>query len=231
MVRDYLESQPYRLLHRFDPRAAEYSVRVEVARAIPDALPTLVAEVIGEAAAALDALASSLSAPASGTTNPVRFPLHESLPEFAQRTRKLLSSMPDEVQATIEEVQPYHTFGGYHKDALWILRELVAAGTPALAAGAMRGEAAIGVNTKRHVEILGEPRALAGPFDDGAVVASVGARVAGPDPKLDLYLRPSWELAFAKAGPARGAPLVRTLDAIIERVQHVIDRLEPADHA
>ena len=226
--RIYLEGQPYRLVHQYDPRGGVYTVRVDVERPIPAELSVLAEGVLRDATAALDALASALAAPAGGAAPAVRFPIHDSLPQFAQRSRRPLSGMPDEAQATIEEVQPYHTFGGFRKDLLWLLRELGAAGAPRLAAGALRGEAQLGVNTKRHVEITGDLRARSGAFDAGEAVASVAARVAGPDPKLDLFLRPSFELAFAKDGPAQGAPLVATLGAICDHVERaVIAPLEP----
>ena len=85
------------------------------------------------------------------------------------------------------------------------------------------------MNTVRHVEITGALQANAGPFEHEAIIASVTARVVGPDPKLDLFLTPSFELAFAERGPARGAALVGTLGAICDRVEHdVIAPLEPA---
>jgi hypothetical protein len=132
--------------------------------------------------------------------------------------------MPDAAQATIEELQPYHTFGGFRKDALWLLRELGRSDEPdgpALAPGALRDDSEIGVNTRRQVDVVGELRVRAGAFEDGAVVADVAAAVAGRDPKLDLYLRPSFQLAFAVQGPARGAALVPTLAAICDRVEAV----------
>ena len=225
--RQYLDRQPYRLVHHYDPRAALYTVRVHVTTGVPDELPVLAGRVLREARAALDALATALATPpaASRTT---RFPIHDSLPEFAQRSRRAISAMPDDAQATIEEMQPYHTFGGFQKDALWLLRELGAADAPTLAAGALRADSELGVNTKRHVAIVGDLRVAPGAFEDGATIVSVAATVAGPDPKLDLFLRPGFEMAFAPNGPARGATLAGALGAICDRVEEVIVALEPA---
>jgi hypothetical protein len=224
----YLEGNPFRLVHRYDPRAGLYTVRVEVERPVPDEVTALASAVLTESRAALDALAASLASPAGAPNDKMRFPLHDSLPEFAQRSRRALASMSDEAQATIEALQPYHTFGGFHKDALWMLRELLAAGEPRMAAGALRPDSTLGVNTKRHVQLVDEPCAIDGPFEAGAVVASIGARVDGPDPKLDLHFRPSFTLAFTKSGPARGGPLLDALNAIRERIEHaVFPALEP----
>ncbi len=226
--RDFLDGHPYRLLHKFDPRAAAYTVRVAADQSLPPELPAMVAGVLRHAADALDALAAALSEPGRPGKSP-RFPIHDSLPEFAQRSRRSLAGMPDEAQATIEALQPYHTFGGFHLDLLWLLRELNAAGAPRLAAGSLRDDSTLGVNTARHVEITGALQASNGAFEHEAVIATVTARVAGPDPKLDLFLTPSFELAFAESGPARGAALVATLGAICDRVEHdVIASLEPA---
>jgi hypothetical protein len=135
--------------------------------------------------------------------------------------------MPDEAQATIEALQPYHRLGGFRRDPLWLLCALGAGGSPHLAAGALGEESMLGVNTVRDVEITDALRVLPGPFESGAVIVTVAAKVTGPDPKLDLYLKPSFELALARDGPARGAPLVGTLRAICDHVEGgVLARLE-----
>lgn len=224
-----LEHPPYRLAHQYDPRAARYTIRVHVTGPLPAELSTLAGQVVRDGRAALDAIATALSSggsPAGG--RPIRFPIHQSLPEFAQRSRRAIAGMPDVAQATIEELQPYHTFGGFHKDSLWLLRELDAVDALALAAGALRDDSALGVNTQRHVEITGPLRVVPGAFEDGGVVVDVAATVAGRDPKLDLYLRPVYQTAFARQGPARGAPVIATLTAILDRVEKVIAALEPA---
>ena len=231
--RQYLDRHPYRLDHRYDPRAARYTIRVHVTAALPAELALLVGRVLHAARASLDALATALASPAGAADAPraVRFPIHDSLPEFAQRSRRAIATMSDGAQATIEEVQPYHTFGGFHKDALWLLRELDLADAPALAAGALRDDSELGVNTRRQVDLVGELLVRTGAFEDGALVTDVAAVVAGRDPKLDLYLRPSFALAFAVQGPARGAALGATLSAIVDRVEHVVRALEPAARA
>jgi hypothetical protein len=225
--RRYLESHPYRLVHHYDPRGARYTVRVQVTAAVPGGLALLAGRVLREARASLDALATALVPNPAGASRGIRFPIHDSLPEFAQRSRRAIGEMSDDAQATIEALQPYHTFGGFQKDALWLLRELGSTDAPALAAGAVRGGTELGVNTKRHVEIVGDLRVAPGAFEDGTVIASVAASVAGPDPKLDLFLRPTFELAFATDGPARGASLVGALGAVCDRVEAVIVALEP----
>ena len=221
---EFLDSHPYRLAHAFDPRAGLYSVRIEVLTSPPSAIPELAAGVVHGLRSALDAIAATLASPGAPPTSsakPVRFPIHDTLPEFAQRSRRALSTMTVEAQATIEALQPYHRLGGYRNDALWLLRELEAAGVPALAAGSLGADAAIGVNTRRHVDVSGDLRVVGGPFVNGQVIASIIARVAGPDPKLDLYLRPQFELAFAGGGPARGAPLVTTMRTLCDRVDEI----------
>jgi hypothetical protein len=220
--RRYLDEQPFRLVHGYDPRAGVYTVRVQVERAMPDEVSALAAGVLRAARTALDALAAALVSGAPAPTARPRFPIHETLPEFAQRSRRSLAAMPAEAQATLEELQPYHTFGGFQRDPLWRLRELAAAEPLRLAAGALRDDAALGVNTQRHVEITGVLRAQAGAFENGSIVASVAARVTGPDPKLDLFLRPGFELALDRNGPARGGPLTATLAAICDYVEQVV---------
>ena len=224
--RRYLDGHPYRLLHAYDPRAAVYTVRVEVAREIPVELPPLAATVSRLGVQGLDALATALAG-RRGAAGSARFPIHDTLPEFAQRSRRSLAAMPDDAQATIEALQPYHALGGFRNGALWLLRELNATG-PSRLTGALVGEPELGVNTRRHVEITGALRVAPGTFEHGTVIASVAARVAGADPKLDLYLRAAFALAFASEMPASGAPLVATLATILGHIEHVVvARLEP----
>jgi hypothetical protein len=226
--RDYLDRSPYRLVHRYDPRAGAYTIRVEVQHDLPDDVTTLIGEVLAAAAAALDALAAALASATPGGPGSPRFPIHDSLPMFAQRSRRPLAVMPVEAQATIEELQPYHTFGGFRNDLLWLLRELRVEGGGRLAAGSLRDDSVLGVNTQRHVELAGDLHVVPGPFDRGDAIVTMTARVTGPDPKLDLFLRPAWELAFAASGPARGGSIVRTLGAICDHVERVVfAALEP----
>ena len=226
--RTYIDSQPYRLLHAYDPRGGLYTVRVEVARGVPADIPVLAASVVHEVRAALDALAAELTSRGDGAAGAApQFPIHDSLPQFAQRSRRSLATMADDAQATIEALQPYHRLGGIRRDPLWLLRELGSERPLRVAPGALRGDTTLGVNTRRHVEITGELQAKLGPFEHGATVVSVAAKVAGPDPKLDLYLRPSFELALLRSGPACGAPLRDTLGAICDYVDgEIFARLE-----
>ncbi|MEO7713651.1 MAG: hypothetical protein ABIV10_12115 [Gemmatimonadaceae bacterium] len=195
---------------------------------MPSPIAEHAAGVVRQLRSALDAIAATLATPGlppSPATKPLRFPIHDSLPEFAQRSRRALATMRAEAQATIEALQPYHRLGGCRNDPLWLLRELEDAGLPTLAAGSLGADTAIGVNTCRHVDITGDLRVDGGPFAHGQVIASIAARVAGPDPKLDLFLRPQFELAFAAGGPARGAPLVPTLSTLCDRVEQVASAL------
>ncbi|HET7189499.1 MAG TPA: hypothetical protein VFI52_15215, partial [Gemmatimonadaceae bacterium] len=168
LERQYLDTHPYRLQHAYDPRAGSYTVRAEVVRAIPPEVRDTIVNVLRDVRASLDALVTALASSAT-SAKPPRFPIHESLPAFAQRSRRPLAGLSDEAQATIEELQPYHTFGGFHLDRLWLLRELTDH-EPRLAAGGLRAESTLGVNTARHVEITGELRARAGAFEHDAVI-------------------------------------------------------------
>jgi hypothetical protein len=216
--REYLASHPYRLIHHYDMRAGLYTVRVEVARPLPAELSDLIDDVVREATALLDDLARALERPPD-ESRPSRFPIHDSVQAFAQRARRSLARMSDEAQAAIEALQPYHRLGGPRGDPLWLLRELGGAEGRQLAAGAVTGGMPMGVNTKRKVEISGDPEPRRGAFESGALIASVQAKVVGPDPKLDMHLQPTFALAFARTGPAQGAPVVATLEGIVDYVE------------
>ena len=213
--RDFLETDAFRLAHGHDMRGGRYLVRAHIAQPIPADVSELAADVVHALRQALDELATSLAG------KPVAFPIYESLALFAQRTRKAISSMSDEAQATIEALQPYNEIGGFENGPLWMLKLLDAAESPWLT-GSIRDGGSMGVNTERSVLLLGEPVISSGAFADGAIVASVPVRIVAPDPKLDMYLRVTFALAYAERGPGRGRDVVDLLGDLCDHVEHEV---------
>jgi hypothetical protein len=204
-------------------RRGQYVVRVQVVQPLPEEIARRADDVVQSLRGSLDELATMLAGA------PVTFPIFESLALFAQRARKAIARMPDEAQAAIEALQPYHAIGGFQNGPLWTLQQLAGAGAPRLAAGSVREGAAMGVNTQRKVSIVGDPVVATGAFDDGAVVASVGTKIVGPDPKLDMFLRAEFALAYARRGPGRGSDVVELLGELCDHVERaVFETLEPA---
>jgi hypothetical protein len=219
--RAFLATGPYRLVHEHDRRAGRYLVRAQIGAAIPDEIATLAADTLRSAHESLDALAASLAG------RPTRFPIFESLVLFAQRARKAIAPMPDEAQAFLEELQPYHAIGGFRNGLLWTLQQLVTDAPPRLVPSTTGGT--MGVNTQRGVSIDEEPVIATGPFTDGAVVASVQTKVVGSDPKLDMFFRPELAIAFPANGPGRGRPVAPLLRELCDHVeQRVFTALEPS---
>ncbi len=210
--REFLASDAFRLVHQHDMAGGRYVVRARSTRAVPDDLMQLAAGVVRALHQSLDALASSLAGA------PTTFPIFESLAMFAQRSRKAISRMSDDAQATIEALQPYHEIGGFQNGPLWMLKELDAAEAPRLA-GSICDGGVMGVNTERNVSILGQPVLTSGAFADGAIVASVPVRIIGPDPKLDMYLKVTFALAYQSRGPGRGRDVVEVLGGLCDHVE------------
>jgi hypothetical protein len=220
-VREYLDSKPYRLTHQYDRRAGQYLVRVQVERRAPATIPSAVADVVRLARAALDALLIASGSPPSGKAP--RFPIHDSVHTFAQRARRAIAHLSAEAQADIEAMQPYHRGDLMTSHPLWLLTAIGDVDEQRmLAAGTVLAGTRGGVNTIRHVELLGEFEGTPGVFDDGAVIASVRVNVVGPDPKLDMHLQPAFDVAFARTGPVRGRPVVETLSAMLDHVEQEI---------
>lgn len=218
--RQYVASQPFRLVHEHDMRAGRYVVRVDVRDPLPAELLGLVESTVRGLRASLDTLATALAGRAT------TYPVFESLALFAQRARKPLAPMTDEAQALIEALQPYHAIGGFQNGPLWVLQQLAAADRPRLAAGAIRHGAEFGVNTSRKVELSGVS-VTSDAFDDGDVVAAAQSRIVGPDPKLDMFLRADFALAFERRGPARGREVVELLHELLDHVASgIMDPLE-----
>lgn len=216
-----MATDAFRLAHGHDMRGGRYVVRAHVARPVPDDLVQLAASVARSLHGSLDELATSLAAA------PVSFPIYESLVLFAQRSRKAIARMSDEAQATIEELQPYHEVGGFQDSPLWRLKTLDTAEAPWLT-GSIRDGAIMGVNTARGVSLGGDPIVTAGAFADGGIVASAPARIVGPDPKLDMFLRAEFAVAYPERGPGRGRDVLELLGDLCDHVEHeVFAALEP----
>ena len=221
--RDWVASDAFRLVHGHDMRGSRYIVRAHVARPVPDDIVQLAASVARSLHQSLDVLATNLA----GT--PVRFPIFESLAMFAQRSRKAIARMSDEAQATIEGLQPYHEVGGFEGAPLWRLKALDTPDAPWLG-GSIRDGGVMGVNTARSVDILVDPVITSGAFADGAIVASVPARIVGPDPKLDMFLRVDFALAYPERGPGRGRDVVELLSDLCDHVEHEVFSALDAGH-
>ena len=213
--RDWVASDAFRLAHGYDMRGGRYLVRAHVARPVPDDIVQLAAGVARSLHQSLDELATSLAGA------PVSFPIYESLVTFAQRSRKAIARMSDEAQATIEGLQPYHEIGGFQDSPLWQLKTLDTAEAPWLT-GSIRDGAVMGVNTARGVSLTGDPVVTSGAFADGAIVASAPARIVGPDPKLDMFLRVDFVLAYPERGPGRGRDVVDLLSDLCDHVEHEV---------
>jgi hypothetical protein len=57
----------------------------------------------------------------------------------------------------------------------------------------------------------------------------VPTKVVGPDPKLDMFMRAEYAIAYAKDGPARGREVVTLLGQLCDHVEHaVFGALEPS---
>ncbi|MEO8623175.1 MAG: hypothetical protein ABI625_19015 [bacterium] len=221
--RDYVASDAFRLVHGHDMRGGRYLVRAHVARPVPDDILQLAASVARNVHQSLDELATSLAGA------PVSFPIYESLVMFAQRSRKAIARMSDEAQATIEALQPYHEIGGFEDSPLWRLKTLDTAEAPWMT-GSIRDGAVMGVNTARGVSLTGDPIVTSGAFADGGIVASVPARIVGDDPKLDMFLRVEFALAYPERGPGLGRDVVDLLSDLCDHVEHeVFSALEPGD--
>jgi hypothetical protein len=213
--RDWASSDAIRLVHAHDMRGGRYLVRAQVVKAVTDDVVLLAATVARSVRQSLDELATSLAGV------PAKFPIFESLAMFAQRSRKAISRMSDEAQATIEDLQPYHEIGGFEGAPLWRLKSLDTPEPPWLG-GSIRDGGTMGVNTARGVNVAGEPLITSGAFTDGAIVASVPARIVGPDPKLDMYLRVDFALAYLERGPGRGHDVVELLGDLCDHVEHEV---------
>ncbi|MDB4879366.1 MAG: hypothetical protein JWL60_812 [Gemmatimonadetes bacterium] len=214
--REHGDAGPIRFVHEQDMRTGRYVIRAQPAQPTPGAIVDDVERVLREVRAVLDEAATALAGA------PVKFPLFESLPVFAQRARKAIARLPDEAQAALEALQPYHAIGGYRNGPLWILDQLAAEHPPRLAAGALRAGAELGVNTRRKVELIGDPVITEGAFAAGDVVASQDYRIVGPDPKIDMYFRAAVGLAFAANGPGRGRGVVELVGELAGHVEHVV---------
>lgn len=97
--------------------------------------------------------------------------------------------------------------------------------------GAVTSNIGMGFNTFHDLDMVINPSGAGiklGAFDDGALLGMIQFTVRGPHPIVQMNLDPTFDVAFEPKGPARGQPVISTLQSLCGYVETVVfPKLEP----
>ena len=237
VVRQFFDTQPYKVATRHDPNTRKLVYFISEAQAAPDDLAILAGDTIQNLATALDHLAYQLVCRDRGDAPPnpreIYFPIADDQAKYDASKKSKLAGASLKTIASIDAVRPYR--GG--SDALWRLgrlnniekhRLLFTVGSQAagihlgqlmsnLVAGSMPPDAA---EAFAKMDIYLNPADKGFPLEPGFELY-IGQVDELPDPKQQFR----FQLALHEPGVAEGLPIIETIDELISTVDSVTKNL------
>jgi len=126
---DFLSTQPFATVGKFDPDSRRYSIHLKVREAPPLRLSTILGDLLFDLRSALDNAGYELAVLHSQQDPPpdeagIEFPIFIDRPPFEVRTKRRLGALSSEAQACIKRLQPFRDGDAATANVLWILHEL-----------------------------------------------------------------------------------------------------------
>jgi hypothetical protein len=235
---DFLKTRPFELRGEVDKKANRYAVRIHIKQRPPERLGLIVGDAVQNLRAALDHLICNLAILGGAEDTKVnQFPILEQ-PPLAKQKRKswdrMLSNVPSDAEATIEQLQPYNRPDGVDvtHHSLWIVQRLSNEDKHRVVLRAMahvlHAEAAPfdAIPQFEPNADVGMPENLQfgslGPLDREAELYSADIKVLGPKPELKMKGALPIETMY-------GEDLVpgRRLESASKRIRKVIEGFTP----
>ena len=239
-IRRYLDSQPYEVIEKVDTDARDpfgwpaidHAFRVWVKRECPPEWELVVGDCLHNLRCVLDHLAWTLAGSSSNDSK-TQFPIFESLGMYEKFAEKQTALIPDELRAIIKELQPFKASpSDPRRDALWVLHELerIDKHRRILVVSTATTTRYGRLNRKIPGLITGYDM-LAGntPFQHGALIARYNLtfdRDERPPPDVEMDMAFSFDMAFDPVGPARGEPVIESLNKLSTHVAQVLKLFE-----
>jgi hypothetical protein len=232
-VRQFFDTQPYKVGAKHDPNTRKLVYFIAEAQAAPDDLALLAGDTIQNLVTALDHLAYQLVCKDTGDAPPnprgIYFPIADDQAKYDASKESKLAGASTKTIASIDAVRPYR--GG--NDALWRLDRL---------------------NKIEKHRLLFTVGSQAAGIHLGQLMSKLVARSMPPDAaaafaKMDIYLNPAdkgfplqpgfelyigqvdevpdpnqqfrFQLALHEPGIAEGLPIIETIDELISTVDTV----------
>jgi hypothetical protein len=244
VITSYLGSTPYNIRQEYDTTASQFIFRAEVIQDAPARVGILIGDTCHCMRTALDQLIYRLATPRAGGEPPslTEFPIIDDQLRYSATDRhgnpvrgsglyKLRGITDPSALQLIASLQPFNRTNDTEAHELRILHSLdvVDKHRERLVTGMIYTGARVSINELygydldfAHVGTL-----KAGTFADRAEVARFTANPTKPDPRLLVWVRVNYGVAFTPDGPGRGQPVMECLSHIRDFVDdEVIARLE-----
>lgn len=228
-IKRFLDKKPYGTRGHYDTYTQEFVMWARVFKPVPHNLRSLVGSTCGSMRTALEYLANAVVRANGRPTFPkrIQFPIFDTPEGYVKDAlgkRGCVAEASPAAQAIFEALQPYKR-GDPIDDPLWILHELARKhrhNEPVLT-GALYENSTVGLDvydapyTAQYV--------ASGPFKNGTEVLRIRFGIPLGDhrvPSMHMKSDMPVTVAFAVEGPARGRPIVQTLESIRDHIRDFV---------
>jgi hypothetical protein len=241
-LRAFLDSSPYKVGFKHDPKTRKLIYYVASAQPIPDSLPLVTGDVIQNLMCALDHLAYQIVCSDTNDQPPnpnwIYFPIADNLQKYeAKKAGKMQGAARDSF-AAIDTLKPYR--GG--NDLLWALYKLnnIEKHRLLLTVGSQAAGINLGQLMAGHVSGTFPPQVVAAfesmsvflnPADKGFPLQAgfelyIGAVDEKPNPKQQFR----FTVALNELGIMEGKPLLELISEFTALVENIVSTLTPRLH-
>lgn len=238
-LRIFLESRPYKVGAKRDPKNRKLIYYVENAEPIPDCLLLIAGDAIQNLMSALDHLAYQIVSSDTGDNPPnpkgIYFPIADDSAKYEANKRRKMEGARQQTFDAVDALKPYK--GG--NDQLWTLHRLnnIEKHRLLLTAGSQAGGINLGQLMAGHLSGTFPPEAAAAfesmnvflnPADKGFPLTAgfelyIGAVDEKPNPKQQFR----FDVALSETGVIEGKPMLETLNQFAKLVDDIVATLTP----
>jgi hypothetical protein len=238
-LRAFLESGPYRVGAKHDPKTRKLIYYVTAAESVPDCLPLIAGDAIQNLMSALDHLAYQLVCNDTGDAPPnpnwIYFPIADDAAKYETKKRGKIEGASQKTFDAIDALKPYK--GG--NDLLWVLYRLnnIEKHRLLLAVGSQAAGINLGQLMAGHLSTTFPAEAVAAfesmnvflnPADKGFPLKPgfelyIGAVDEKPNPKQQFR----FDVALSELGIIEGKPLLETVNQLSALVDGIVSTLTP----
>jgi hypothetical protein len=236
-IKAFLETDPYELVHEFDPdafpdgppgtlrRRGIHLYRVNAAP-VPDRISILAGDVLKDLRSALDYVAWQLAlAVSDDPPATTAFPIFASEKAYKRDRKRYIGGIDQAIHADFEAVQPYHAGDEATKHPLWVLHRMANDDkhrVPHIVASLPTG---IGFERPPGLDLFVQVKI--GPVDEGEDPVATAGIIRGAPADKEPNLLATFDVAFGKDTPAVEITVFGEIDRIGREVDAVISRFLP----
>lgn len=231
-VHDWLQKDPYTLVHEFDSQVGKNVLRVEDTETPPADFALILGDCLHNLRSALDNLVYELIVACHGDPPPAELVKRSEFPIFGDKVmnagerKKKIGGIDPGAQAEIEGLQPHNRGQNYESDPLWRLHQLSNVDKHRLPhfvlfkpIAAAYHSSSFGVIGPQNIEWR------YGPIEDGAIVALYDRPAGISDAEMNMYFSPLFSIGFG-----HGLPIVENkwvLRELVELRNHITKEVLP----